>query len=369
MGVDVQCDRHIGVPHQILKTLQIHSGIGHVGAEGVAKYVRGDPGKGNHMNLVVLLPDPLHHMLDMEGNLGITVLIQQDKAGVAVDHRLLLGFRPVGEDVVQAPVDLVAHGQKAAAALGLGFLHIALAASGPHQLMIHPDAPLLKVQVCHGQSAELADPHACSQKHHDLIQVLAVMAVLGNEVQEVPLLPLGQCHPLLGVVGDDVQAEIKGISPNQLLRKRHLEGGLHHSTDAGNGIPGVAVIVNLDEPQLGIRHFDGADLPVAKVILGNHALHKLVSTPGGVPDSPLLHVDVAFQKLQHRDVGGGIADAVRLHSLDLGFLLPQLVQRGSVDAAAVVLGVGVAVIVSAVLALALAGPQHTTFVIFAFIRH
>lgn len=97
-------------------------------------------------------------MLNVQGNLGISVLVQQEKARVAVHHHFLLRSGPAGQDVVQGLANLVAHGDQTAAALGLGLFHIPLAVPGPDQLVIHPDAPVVEVQIRHGQTAELADP-------------------------------------------------------------------------------------------------------------------------------------------------------------------------------------------------------------------
>ena len=37
-----------------------------------------DFGQRDHMGIIVLFPDPGHHMLDVQRHLGIAILIQQD---------------------------------------------------------------------------------------------------------------------------------------------------------------------------------------------------------------------------------------------------------------------------------------------------
>lgn len=389
VGVDVQGHRHIRVAHQVLQTLQIHPGVGHVGAEGVAKYVGADLGQGDHMGVVVLFPDPADHVLDVQGYLGTAVLIQQQEARVAVHHPFLPGPGAVGKDVQETSHHVVIHGNEAAAGFGLGFLHIPLAAAVPDQLMIHPDPAVLEVQVADGQAAELADPHTGAQQHDDLIQVLAAVVVLGDEIQELLLLPFRQGRPPDRVVGQEVQAEVEGVPPDDLLGEGHLEGGPQHTPDGCDGVPGIAVIKKLDEPFLGVADPEVPDDPVAEVVLVKDPQDEAVARLGVVADVSLLS-DVALHQIDDRDVSLGQVDAHGGADQQLRFLLPkllhtgallhaqgfagiqlvhlpaELLQGGGIDAVAIVVLIRVAVVVGAVLALTLSRSQETALAVFSF---
>ena len=75
--------------HQILQTFQIHACIGHVGAEGMPQNMGRDPRKRHDVLLVVLITDPLYHMLNVHGNLGFSVGV---RVAVFVDTVLALAF-------------------------------------------------------------------------------------------------------------------------------------------------------------------------------------------------------------------------------------------------------------------------------------
>lgn len=80
------------------------------------------------------------------------------------------------------------------------------------------------------------------------------------------LLLLGKSRPLFRVDGQEIQTEIKGILPDDLIHESHLEGGTDHTTDGGDGIPEIAVIEKLDEPVFDIGHFHVTDNLFAEII-------------------------------------------------------------------------------------------------------
>ena len=96
VGIDIHGDSRIGVTHQILQTFQVHTGIGHIGAESVPEHMGCDLRKGLiRMQLPVLFQCPLEMMLQVHGHFGIAVLIQQQETGIAVDDPFLRGLLSV----------------------------------------------------------------------------------------------------------------------------------------------------------------------------------------------------------------------------------------------------------------------------------
>ena len=126
--------------------------------------------------------------------------------------------------------------------------------------MIHADAPLLEIQIPYRQPEELADAHSRAQKDDDLVQILAEVRIVPDEVEEVLLLLLGKRAALDRVVGNDVEPEFRGIAANDFLRVGHLERWLDDSPNRGDGAEGIPVIEELDQPELGVRYLDGTDL-------------------------------------------------------------------------------------------------------------
>lgn len=88
MGVNIQSNAGIGMPHQILQAFQIHACICHVCTKCVSEYMRCDTWKRNDIFFIVLLTQSLHHLLNVHGNLWITIFVQQYKSCVAVNHHL-----------------------------------------------------------------------------------------------------------------------------------------------------------------------------------------------------------------------------------------------------------------------------------------
>ena len=127
------------------------------------------------------------------------------------------------------------------------------AAQLAQELVVHPDAPVLEVQVFACQTAELTDAQACIQQHDKLVVVLGIGLVLPDEVHPGPELLLGQRDAALGVIRYHVgQLEDKWVLAYGVLVAGHLEGRLHNAADAGDGAVTLAVLVQLQEPQFGV---------------------------------------------------------------------------------------------------------------------
>ena len=93
------------------------------------------------------------------------------------------------------------------------------------------------------------------------------MLVLSDEIQKILLLFLRQRNPLLGVVRDDIQAELKGISADNILGVSHLKGRFHNTSDTGDGAVRISLVKQVDDPQLGIGHFDVPNFSLSKELL------------------------------------------------------------------------------------------------------
>lgn len=125
VGIDVHGDTRIGVTHQVLQTFQVHTGVCHVGAEGMPEYMGCDLRQRLiRMQLLVFLQRPLEVMLNVHGDLGIPILVQQQKPRVSVDDPFLGGFLPVRNDVLQCCHHIVGHGNITATAFGFRLFHI-----------------------------------------------------------------------------------------------------------------------------------------------------------------------------------------------------------------------------------------------------
>ena len=126
VGIDIHGDSRIGVTHQVLQAFQIHTGVGHIGAEGMPEHMGCDlRQRFIRMQLPVLFQRPLEMMLQVHGYFGIAVLVQQQETGIAVDDPFLRGLLSVCNDAFQCFVHIVCHGNESAAAFGFRLFYIA----------------------------------------------------------------------------------------------------------------------------------------------------------------------------------------------------------------------------------------------------
>ena len=88
MSVNVQRDAHIGMPHDILQSLDVHTRVRHVRAAGMPEHMRRDVRQRLvRMQLLILLC-PAHFILDVQSGLRTVVLVQHDEAVVTVCHKI-----------------------------------------------------------------------------------------------------------------------------------------------------------------------------------------------------------------------------------------------------------------------------------------
>ena len=90
VGVNIQCNACIRVSHQILKVFNVHTAVCVIRAESVTEYMGSNVWQWLiRMKLLVLLHCPTHFIFNVECDLGITVLIQHNKPGMSIHHRLI----------------------------------------------------------------------------------------------------------------------------------------------------------------------------------------------------------------------------------------------------------------------------------------
>ena len=99
MGIDVHGNARIGMSHQILQALDVHTGMGHLGTKGTPEHMGCDfRQRLIRMQLAVLLQCPLKMMFNVHCHLGIAVLVQKQKSGISVDQPFLCRTLSFGKD-------------------------------------------------------------------------------------------------------------------------------------------------------------------------------------------------------------------------------------------------------------------------------
>ena len=86
MGVIVQRHGDVGVAHDVLQRLGIHTGVCHTGTERVPEGVRGDVGQRLLVLLVVLFHRAPNHVVIVHAHFRRPVPFEKQKVGVSV-HR------------------------------------------------------------------------------------------------------------------------------------------------------------------------------------------------------------------------------------------------------------------------------------------
>ena len=94
MRVHIQCDADIGMPHQVLKTLDVNAGLLQIGAERVSEHMGRHMGDTRTIELFKLLLHAPHVILQVHGHLWPFILIEKDEAAAAVYDHLDLRMRP-----------------------------------------------------------------------------------------------------------------------------------------------------------------------------------------------------------------------------------------------------------------------------------
>lgn len=170
----------------------------------------------------------------------------------------------------------------------------------PLELRVDVDDSVLHVKVGDCQAAELGDTHPGMEQDIEDLIVLAVAVVVVDELQEVPHLLPRDGFPGVAVVHHNrSELELKRVLPQDVIIDRHLERRAQDAPDRVDRAVSLAVLLHLDQEQLGVRHVDVHDLPVSKILLRKEVLHKVVVRPGMRLD-PGLGLKVPFDQLHHR---------------------------------------------------------------------
>lgn len=366
VGIGVHRDLCVGVTHQVLQGFDIHSGVGHVGAEGVAQDMGRDHREGFRVGAAVFVHRPFQVVVKVQSHIWILILIQQEESRVTVYHQLLLGLGAASQDVFQASVYLVRHGEHTDAAFGLGLLYVVDSAPFLDKLPFHSDPAPVEVQIRDSQPAQLSDPQAGMEQQVELVIIPPVIGIRPQEVHESLLFLRGQGFSGHGRILDHSrQTEGEGIAADHILLPSHLKGGLADTPDAGDGGISPAIGLELLKPELGIGNLDGADPSVAEVLLLHQIQNEAVANLCVMPVS-LLQGDIAIQKLNHRDLAVPVVDAVLEIVLNQCLLPAQLMEVTGIDRLPVALEVVVAEHESAILALSLSAAEEAAFGVFSF---
>ena len=120
MGVDIQSDAGIGMPHQVLQTLHIKSCLLNIGAKGVPQHMGRHPRNGVFAGFLKFALNPSHIVLQVHGYLWHPRLVQKQETTVSVHQQFYLGRYPVFHHPLQGQVDSIRHGNRSNAAFGLG---------------------------------------------------------------------------------------------------------------------------------------------------------------------------------------------------------------------------------------------------------
>ena len=138
MGVIVQRHGDVGVAHDVLQRLGIHTGVCHTGTERVPEGVRGDVGQLLLVLLVVLLHKAPNHVVIVHAHFRHPVPFEKQEVCVAV-HRDGGFLAPVLQYPLQRPVDRLTHRDFPVAALGLGRFNVVAVLAVPQKLVVYPD--------------------------------------------------------------------------------------------------------------------------------------------------------------------------------------------------------------------------------------
>ena len=153
MGVHIQGDGNVAVPHQVPESLGTDPGEGHIGAVGMATNMGRNPGKLIFIDAVVF-PDAIFEvMLPVQRNHWVSILIIVEEFPHSINDGFHLWQSSPLQDGRKALVDLIGHGQQPGPLFG--FCRKNVIFSIPLlELLVHVDHPFFQVDIVHRQSAE-----------------------------------------------------------------------------------------------------------------------------------------------------------------------------------------------------------------------
>ena len=202
MGVIVQRHGDVGVAHDVLQRLGIHTGVCHAGTERVPEGVRGDVGQLLLVLLVVLPHKAPNHVVIVHAHFRHPVPFEKQEVGVPV-HRDGGFLSPIFQHPLQRPVDRLTHGDFPIAALGLGRFDVVAVLAVPQKLVVYPDQPVPKVKI-RGQPTKLGNTKPGSQQDDKLVGVLLIYRVILREVDQAYLIDFAQTDPVYQKNADEL---------------------------------------------------------------------------------------------------------------------------------------------------------------------
>ena len=99
MSVSIQGDANVRVSHQILQSFGIHTAFGHVGTKRMSANMRCDVGQLFPIELVVACTNVVEVVFPVHCNGWVPVLVKKEKTAFTVNHRLILGTRPINRTI------------------------------------------------------------------------------------------------------------------------------------------------------------------------------------------------------------------------------------------------------------------------------
>lgn len=104
MSVSIQGDANVRVSHQILQSFGIHTAFGHVGTKRMSANMRCDVGQLFPIELVVACTNVVEVVFPVHCNGWVPVLVKKEKTAFTVNHRLILGTRPIFNNAPEAHI-------------------------------------------------------------------------------------------------------------------------------------------------------------------------------------------------------------------------------------------------------------------------
>lgn len=140
------------------------------------------------IDAVVLLADPLEVVFPVKGIHDLPILIEEQKAAHPIHHRLRLRRPSSGNDSPEGFFHFACHRQHPGPVFRLGLFDIVAAPYALLKLTLDIDRVFLKINIGHGQPAELGDPQSRPEENQDAVIVSGIVLILSYELQELSLL-------------------------------------------------------------------------------------------------------------------------------------------------------------------------------------
>ena len=99
------------------------------------------------VDIIIPLDHVVEPVLPVHRYKGIAVLIQKQKARVAVYHLFIPGRLPILNDALEAPCHIIRHGHFPCAGISLGRFHNQPHIGSPLELVVYVQHFILKVNV------------------------------------------------------------------------------------------------------------------------------------------------------------------------------------------------------------------------------